>query len=93
MDTLQERSVATNRAASPVHWHFRAMPPEVQRGAVRRLALSGLSEEDIAARTGWSVDSVRRVILEDECVRRLALPTVGSDARRFRVVRNGSFTI
>jgi hypothetical protein len=93
MDSLQQRSVATTRAASPVHWHFRAMPPEVQRGAIRRLALSGLSAEDIAARTGWSVDSVRHAILEDECVRRLALPTVGSESRRFHVVRNGSFTI
>jgi hypothetical protein len=92
MNTLRERSVATTRAASPVHWHFRAMPPEVQRGAIRRLALSGLPEEDIAARTGWSADSVRRVVLEDECVRRLTLPP-GSDSRRFHGAAKGSFTI
>ena len=92
MNTLQEQSVATNRVASPVHWHFRAMPPEVQRGAIRRLALSGLAEEDIAARTGWSVDSVRRAILEDECVRRLTLP-VDSHSRPFQVAQNGSFAI
>lgn len=83
MNTVEERSAGTTLAASPLHWHFRVMPPEVQRGAVRRLALSGLAEEDIAARTGWSVDSVRRVILEDECVRRLALPAVGTSSRRF----------
>ncbi len=89
---ILERSVATTRVAPPVHWHFRAMPPEVQRGAIRRLALSGVAEEDIAARTGWSVESVRRAILDDECVRRLALP-VGSPSRPLRVKRNGSLTI
>lgn len=73
MDTLAETS-GTSRVGSPVHWHFRVMPAEVQRSAIRRLALSGLGEEDIAARTGWPVDSVRRAILEDECVMRLAPP-------------------
>ena len=92
MDTLQERSVATTRVASPTHWQFRVMPAEVQRGAIRRLTLSGLAEEQIAASTGWSVDSVRRVILEDECVRRLA-PPAGSDSRWFQVAQNRSFTI
>lgn len=71
MQTVQQPS-QTTRIASPMHWHFRAMPPDAQRGAIRRLALSGLTEENIAARTGWSVDSVRRAVLEDECVRRLA---------------------
>lgn len=70
MDTVHE----TSRFAvigSQMHWHFRAMPPEVQRGAIRRLALSGLDEENIAAQIGWSVDGVRRILLEDECVQRL----------------------
>jgi hypothetical protein len=92
MNSLQERSVAATRVASPTHWHFRVMPAEVQRGAIRRLALSGLAEEQIAARTGWSVDSVRRAILEDECLRRLA-PPVGSDSRWIQVAQNRSFTI
>ena len=73
MNTSHERSVGATRVASPMHWHFRVMPQEVQRDAIRRLALSGLAAEDIAARTGWSVDGVRRTILEDECVRRLTL--------------------
>jgi hypothetical protein len=74
MDTLQQRSGTD----SPMHRHFRAMPPDVQRAAIRRLALSGFADEDISARTGWSVDGVRRAILEDECVSRL---TTGTDAR------------
>ena len=57
METLQEPPGRAS-VGSLLHWHFRAMPPEVQRGAIRRLALSGLAEEDIAARIGWSVDRV-----------------------------------
>jgi hypothetical protein len=70
MDTLQEQS-GTARVGSPMHWHFRAMPAESQRAAIRRLALSGVADEDIAARTGWSVERVRRAISEDACVSRL----------------------
>lgn len=47
---------------------------DVQCGAIRRLALSGVAEKEIAARTGWSVDAVRRAVLEDECVLRLMAP-------------------
>jgi hypothetical protein len=47
---------------------------DVQRGAIRRLALSGVGEKEIAARTGWSIDAVRRAVLEDECVSRLMAP-------------------
>jgi hypothetical protein len=90
MDTVQEPS-ATAGIGSQMHWHFRAMPPEVQRGAIRRLALSGLDELDIAVRTGWSVDGVRRALLEDECVRRLS-PGYG-DPRRLQPSPNGSFAI
>jgi len=46
-------------------WRFRTTPDEVQRCTVRRLALCGLQEEEIAARTGWSADRVRRVIREE----------------------------
>jgi hypothetical protein len=90
MNTVQEPS-GTAGVGSQMHWHFRAMPPEVQRGAIRRLALSGRDEVDIAVRTGWSVDRVRRALLEDECVRRLS-PGYG-DTRHFQLSPHGSFAI
>lgn len=46
-------------------WRFRATPDDVQRCTVRRLALCGLPDHEIAARTGWSVDRVRRVMREE----------------------------
>jgi hypothetical protein len=74
MHSVQERSfVGRNR--SPVHVYFRAMPTEAQRGAIRRLALSGFSDEDIAARTGLPTDVVRRVVREDECLREAVVTT------------------
>ena len=74
MDTMQESS-ASVRLGSSMHYLFRVMPSDVQRGAIRRLALSGLSEEEIAARIGWPIGRVRRVVAEDECLRHLASPT------------------
>ena len=91
METLQEPPGIAS-VGSPLHWHFRAMPPEVQRGVIRRLALSGVADDDIAARTGWSVDRVRRVVQEDECVQRLASVS-GNSSRAFHVARHGSFPI
>ena len=91
MDTCREAS-GNARVGSPVHWHFRAMPPTVQQGVIRRLALSGLREEDIAARTGWPIEGVRRAMLEDECVTQLERLSRG-DSRTFRVTWNGSFAI
>jgi hypothetical protein len=91
METLQEPPGIAS-VDSPLHWHFRAMPREVQRGVIRRLALSGVADEDIAARTGWSVDRVRRVVQEDECVQRLASVS-GNSSRAFHVARHGSFAI
>lgn len=67
----QEWSVDTPRVDPPLHWHFRALPMDVQRGAIRRLALSGVAEKEIAARIGWSVDAVQRALLEDECLTHL----------------------
>ena len=69
METMG-RSDSAQRG-SPLQWHFRVLPPEVQRGAVRRLALSGVGAKEIAARTGLPVDAVQRTVLEDECVARL----------------------
>ena len=45
-------------------WHFRAIPDSVQECTVRRLALSGLPDYEIVARTGWPVDRVRRLMRE-----------------------------
>jgi hypothetical protein len=75
MDTLEHGSRSVAPLGSPVHWHFRALPREAQREAIRRLALSGLNEDQIAASTGLSVDSVRRAISEDDCLRHFPVPT------------------
>jgi hypothetical protein len=73
MDTLEHGSTGVARLGSPVHWHFRSLPREVQRGTIRRLALSGLNEEQIAASTGLSVESVRGVVSEDDCLRHFSV--------------------
>ena len=44
---------------------FQRLPPEAQRAAFWRLAWSGMSVEQMAQRTGWSLDQVRRVIDEE----------------------------
>jgi hypothetical protein len=38
---------------------FQRLPPEAQRAACWRLTLSGQTAEQIAERTGWSVEQVR----------------------------------
>ena len=68
METLKQSPTAAAPFGSPVLWHFRALPQDVQRVTIRRLALSGLSHEEIAARIGLPQDVVRRVIAEDECL-------------------------
>ena len=86
METLTRSSTSAALAGSPVHWHFRALPDDVQRVTIRRLALSGLREKDIAIRTGLPEESVRRAISEDECLRTL-LPELSSSGLRGHVVR------
>ncbi len=44
---------------------FQRLPPEAQRAALWRLAWSGLTVEQMADRTGWSVEQVRRKIDEE----------------------------
>jgi hypothetical protein len=44
--------------------HFRRLPAESRRAALWRLALSGLTAEEVAAQTGISLDEVRRVMEE-----------------------------
>jgi hypothetical protein len=73
MDTTEYTSTSATALGSPVHWHLRALPDDVQRGIIRRLALSGLQEEQIAARTGLSVANVQRAISEDDCLRHLSM--------------------
>ena len=71
MDTTEYTPRGVAAFGTPVHWHLRALPHDVQRGIIRRLALSGLQEDEIAARTGLSVENVRRVISEDDWLRHL----------------------
>jgi hypothetical protein len=44
---------------------FQRLPPEAKRAALWRLAWKGLPVEQIADRTGWSVDQVRRMMDEE----------------------------
>ncbi len=44
---------------------FQRLPAEAKRAALWRLAWSGLAIEQIADRTGWSVEQVRRAIEEE----------------------------
>lgn len=84
MNTSEQGTLRAAAWASPVHWHFRALPSEVQRGAIRRLALSGLHDHEIAVRTGLPIDSVRRAVSEDDCLKALLTPTTnGSPVARF----------
>lgn len=56
----------------PTTLQFQRLPPEAQRAALWRLAWSGLAPEQIAERTGWTADEVRRA-MHDELAP--ALPT------------------
>ena len=51
----------------PAQLQFQRLPPEAQRAALWRLAWSGLTPEQIAERTGWSAEQVRRA-MHDELV-------------------------
>jgi DNA-directed RNA polymerase specialized sigma24 family protein len=44
---------------------FQRLPPEAQRAALWRLAWSGLAPEQIAERTGWSAEQVRRAMHDE----------------------------
>jgi hypothetical protein len=46
-------------------FQFQRLPPEAKRAALWRLAWGGLSIEQIAERTGWSIEQVRRAIDEE----------------------------
>jgi hypothetical protein len=72
MDTTEYPSTGVTAFGAPVHRHLRVLPHDVQRGIIRRLALSGLQEDEIAARTGLSAENVRRAISEDDCLRHLS---------------------
>ena len=62
MQTREHNSPDPTRVDSLSLWHFRAIPEDVQRCSVRRLALCGLPDHEIAARTGWSLQRVREEI-------------------------------
>ena len=40
--------------------HFQRLPAEAQHEALWRLALSGMTVEQVAQKTGWSVERIRR---------------------------------
>ena len=42
--------------------HFQRLPAEAQFEALWRLALSGLTVEQVAERTGWSPERIRQTI-------------------------------
>ena len=42
--------------------HFQRLPAAAQHEALWRLALSGLSIEEVSARTGWAPERIRRAI-------------------------------
>ena len=42
--------------------HFQRLPAEAQSEALWRLALSGLTVEQVAERTGWSPERIRKTI-------------------------------
>jgi hypothetical protein len=44
---------------------FQRLPPEAQRATLWRLAWSGLAPEQIAERTGWSAEQVRRAMHDE----------------------------
>ena len=44
---------------------FQRLPPEAQRAALWRLAWTGLAPEQIATRTGWTPEQVRRVMHDE----------------------------
>ena len=44
---------------------FQRLPPEAQRAALWRLAWSGLTPEQIADRTGWTSEQVRRAMHDE----------------------------
>jgi hypothetical protein len=54
---------------------FQRLPPEAKRAALWRLAWSGLTVEQMAERTGWSVEQVRRAIDEESMASSLSWQT------------------
>ena len=62
MQTGKHDSPGSARVDPQILWRFRATPDEVQQCSVRRLALCGLPDYEIAARTGWSIQRVREEI-------------------------------
>ena len=47
-----------------IQYQFQRLPREAQQAVFLRLSLSGQSTEEIAERTGWSVDQVRDVMTQ-----------------------------
>jgi len=58
----------TSEGSAPVDlqsfWRFQTIPREVQQSTIRRLALCGFPDHEIAARIGWPLERVRQVTRE-----------------------------
>jgi hypothetical protein len=63
---------------------FQRLPAEAQFEALWRLALSGLTVEQVAERTGWSPERIRQAINQEPPLRRAPWKTprrVGPEVR------------
>lgn len=59
---------------------FQRLPIDAQRAALWRLALRGHTQEQIAERTGWTVEQVRQR-MESAAIEEMTAPTWYSRAR------------
>jgi len=61
---------------------FQRLPAEAQTETLWRLALSGLTVEEVAERTGWSPERIRRAINPEPARAEAPWRTARSDALR-----------
>ena len=65
-----------------IQYQFQRLPREAQQAVFQRLSLSGQSTEEIAQRTGWSVEQVQDVMTQAPTLSRES--GQGSVRRRWR---------
>jgi DNA-directed RNA polymerase specialized sigma24 family protein len=65
-----------------IQYQFQRLPREAQQAVFQRLSLSGQSTEEIAERTGWSVEQVQDVMTQAPTLSRES--GQGSVRRRWR---------
>lgn len=64
----------------PAQLQFASMAPEAQRSAIRRLALRGFDDFEIAAATGWTPERIREVLSPPEPVE-VPIPAIFKNRR------------